>query len=332
MSRTIKWLGVLLVAQIVLLAWVRLSSRNDLASYQSSEKLIAAEPSDVDRVVIEEPKQDKLELVKTAGKWVIPSASNFPAASGKIEEFLKKLLEMQRSWPVAKTGVAATQLKVADDDFNKKVVLKKGDQELGTLYLGTSPGFRKVHARVGGQAPIYSIDFNAYEAPVKAADWYDKELLRFAEGDVERLEINSLVLERGDKGLTLAGLSEGEEVKAEEVQSLVRAVTGLTIEDMLGTAEKPEWKLSEPALTFNATVKNRGAVTYTAGGPIEDKYYVVKVSDLPYFFKINKTTIETLKGFNRDLLVKKAENKAEPTPAAQASATAPPAAVVSQSQ
>ena len=55
--------------------------------------------------------------------------------------------------------------------------LEQGDSTVATLYFGTSPGLRQVHARSKTDKAVYTTNFATYEAPVKAADWEDKHVL-----------------------------------------------------------------------------------------------------------------------------------------------------------
>ncbi len=57
------------------------------------------------------------------------------------------------------------------------------DKVVGDLYLGTSPGFKKVHARRADSDDIYAITFANYEATARTDDWLDKALLK-PTGDV----------------------------------------------------------------------------------------------------------------------------------------------------
>lgn len=330
MSRTLVWLAGLLALQLALIAWLWLGRSTELASFSSDEKLLALDAGGTDRIVIEEPMQTSLELVKQGGKWVIPAANSFPAAPKKIAELLDKLADLNKSWPVATTSEAAKQLKVSKDDFNKKLTFKQGDETRSELLLGTSPGFRKVHARVEGEAPIYSIEFNAYEAPTKAEDWYDRQVLSVPRASIERLELGSLALERTESGLRLSDLSEGEEMNSEAVSSLVSSLSGLGFQEVLGVEEKPEYKLGSPVFAFNVNAKERGRITYTAGA-LDDKSYVLKSSELPFFFKVEKAAIDRLKDAERASLVKPreaaapAQEDAAQSPEAQAGQEAPPA-------
>src|SRR5690606_2141252 len=82
------------------------------------------------------------------------------------------------NWPVAHSSAARQRFQVADYYYQKRLTLLSNGEILGTIFLGTSPGFRKVHARNEQQDAIHSIAFNTFEAPAVNNGWLDTRLLQ----------------------------------------------------------------------------------------------------------------------------------------------------------
>jgi len=214
-SRSTKLLLLLLVLQVGLVAWVQL--RGDAPDpFEANTSLLAVDPSYMDAVVIEQ--QNKvLKIVRKDGSWVLPDKADFPVLRDKFGKFTDKLLNARRSWPVGTTMVAARQFKVIPDRFERRVRFLQGSKVLGEVFLGSSPGFRKVHARVDGSKHTYSIEFNAFDAPVDALSWYDRGVLRVVAEDIARIDLGAYTLTADDGGFKVEGLQGGERTDEEGV-------------------------------------------------------------------------------------------------------------------
>ncbi|MEQ8692832.1 MAG: DUF4340 domain-containing protein, partial [Pseudomonadales bacterium] len=70
-----------------------------------------------------------------------------------------------------------------------------GDEQLADIYLGTSPGFQRVHARKAGEDEIFSVELSNYELPLTVDGWLDKALLSIA----EPLDAIQLTLSSGEE-------------------------------------------------------------------------------------------------------------------------------------
>ena len=56
--------------------------------------------------------------------------------------------------------IAAKQFSVVDDKFERKISFTNKDNTQTKLYLGSSPGFKKVNARVDNETNTYKIEYN----------------------------------------------------------------------------------------------------------------------------------------------------------------------------
>ena len=319
-----KWtvmLSGLLVAQLILVVAVNLTGE-DYGAIQTEEKLLVFDENVVDGLRIEDGT-DSVVLKKQERQWLLPESGDFPASQRSVEQLLDKLATLKKGWPVATTSGAVRRFKVAEDQFERKLVLLSGDDIQATLYVGSSPGFRKVHARPGDEDAVFAVEFNAWEASAKADNWIDKAILKLTESDVERVEMAGITLQREEDKLRVENLGEKEQTNQEAARSLIGKLTGLRIQSLLGTEAKPEYRQDEPALEVEVARKDGEVLSYRFSKPEETSYYVLKRSDLDHYFKVAEFTVKPILDMTREKLVqaKTRETSGEATGDKQPAAT-----------
>jgi hypothetical protein len=308
---------------------------DDYRSAPDDGELLAVDTQSVDTVRIDGDEQSVV-LARGDDGWVVQSM-DFPAQADRVNDLLDTLASLNKGWPVATTEEAAERFKVAEDDYKRKITLLKGDEALGELYIGSSPGVRKVHARAAGDNNIHSIEFNLADAGVETDAWADKGILqREAEG-IARVELsNGITLERREDKVVVAGLGENERTDTAEAEKLLNSVAGIRIRKVLGKETDPEWGLDEPVHTIALTPKEGESVRYAFGerangdgdgdGDAEQAgagNYVLKSSGNAHYFEVARPTVDNIFNTERDKLVRPAEdaepagqdaNQAEETP------------------
>lgn len=313
-QKLIPVLTGLLAVQILLAVGLSLGG-DDYRSAPDDEPLLAVDTQSVDTVRIDGDEQS-IVLARGDDGWVIQSI-DFPAEADRVNDLLDTLAGLNKGWPVATTEGAAERFKVAEDDYKRKVTLLKGDEALGELYIGSSPGLRKVHARAAGDNSVHSIEFNLADAGVKADAWIDKGILqREAEG-IARVELsNGITLERREGNVVVAGLGENEQTDTAEAGKLLNSVAGIRIRKVLGKEADPGWSLDEPAHTIALTPGEGETVRYTFGERADADSYVLKSSGNAHYFEVTGPTVDNIFNTERDKLVKAAED-AEPAQAGE---------------
>ena len=179
--------------------------------------------------------EGSVNLAKTDDGWHLPDG--VPADASKIDEVVQKLADATGGWPVASQASSAERFEVTEENHQRHLVLKAGEDTVADLYLGTSPGYRKAHARRADDDDVYAITFSNYEAGVKASDWLDKSLLR-ADGSITAIErLDAFALTKDDEGVWSA--ASGATLDQGKVETLAGRFTGLSV---LGVneAELPE--------------------------------------------------------------------------------------------
>src|SRR5690606_32957336 len=116
------------------------------------------------------------QLQKQSESWQLQEHA-LPANSSKVQSLLDTLAGLETTWPVAETASSRERFEVSDDRFQRKLQLYQGEQLLGEYYFGSSPGFRRTHARRAGEDAVYSLAFNSVDLPAQQSDWLDKTLL-----------------------------------------------------------------------------------------------------------------------------------------------------------
>lgn len=313
MGRTIKLLLLLLILQAGLVVWVNLPG-DDAGVVEAGKPLLSLGAAGADTVTIEQPGEPQLRMARKGDGWVLPGHGDFPVSPARFEQFEEKLLTVERSWPVGKTLVAAKRLKVVPDHFERRIRFLQGSDVLGDLFLGSSPGFRKVHARLDGDEHTYAIDFNAFDAPVDADRWYDTELLKTAVEDIARIDMGAYALraeEGAEEGVfEVEGLGEEEESDAEAVRKLVDRVSGVVFRDVIEEDGKALFDAGERVLEYTVELKEGASVTHTVASTEEGDHYILKSSAQPHHFEVDRERFDELRDTARSRLVKAAAEDA----------------------
>ncbi len=225
MNGRLPLLAALLIVQLLIIAAVVLVGEES----GDAALLLELEPEAVTGLEIEDGEGATVMAVRADGGWTV---DGLPADGDKLLDAIEALGAGRAAWPVATSAGARERFEVEDDAFQRRVQLTLAEADPVTLYLGTSPGFRRVHARREGEDAIYSIDFGVHQLPTDLDDWLDKGLLQSSglEGivfdDGRRLQLDAEGAWRLDDAAT----------DAEAVMGFVERIEGLTV---LGRHEEP---------------------------------------------------------------------------------------------
>lgn len=213
-------LGTLLAVQLLVTAVVYRPGADDDAG-AALPLLGSGVAARADSLRVSDSDGASARIARSDDGWTL-AGSGLPVAPGRVATLLAAL-EADPGWPVAQSRSARERFAVAEDAFERRVELLAGDEVLATVFLGTAPGFRQVHARAAGGDAIYSIDFNAYDAPTDDSGWLDRGLAAIPGPTAVRWDGHRL--ERGDDGWRV----DGEAVEDGSADDLVRALEGLQV-------------------------------------------------------------------------------------------------------
>lgn len=323
MQKTIRLLALLLLAQA--LAAAGLSFRSpDLAARPLDLPLLTVDAAAIDRIVLADGDGETTELVKVDAGWQLTAYDGFPADAAKVEGLLRRLSELTHGAAVATTSSAQKRFKVSDDDFERRLTLAAGQKAIATLYLGSSPAMRRVHARRQDDSAVYAIDFAHYDAPASAEDWLDKTILQLPADDIIALQFTDLRLVRaaaatGSEEDAATGKSVWQAPELDQapnqaaVDDLVRRLANLRINGVLGREAVAGYGLEQPLLTLTLERKGAEPIAYRLGKRADSDDYVLKASLRDEYFQLPSYTGEgLLEAASREALLAAPRGATEP--------------------
>ncbi len=313
MKRSMLYLSGLLLAQILLVITVTWSG-SDYAAFEPREPLIAFKAIKIDKIMIAQEGGESVELEKHGEAWRIPDMANFPADADKVSGFLSKIFALKKGWPVATSTSAQDRFKVAEDIYERRISLTSGGSETFQIMLGSSPSFRRVHARTSNDDAIYSVMFATHEAPSRGDAWMDRNALTTPEDEIVSLSLADITLRRDKDGkLEIADLKEGEITKESALRKLIRAVARPAYDAIEGKGSVARDRLSKPDLQVSLERKDGTMVTLKYQKDDAGGAYLFTSSDNDYLFRVGESIVSDLVTTKRQSLVqaKEQENKPE---------------------
>ena len=196
LTRFHKILIGLLALQLVLAAVILL--RGEGPAIVKDAPLLAgfdAEKVTRVRVFADGSDQPAVELVKKGAAWVVASHFDYPADPVKVKNALSPLAKVAAGEPIATSATRHKQLRVADKDFDRKLVIDAGGTET-TIYTGGPAGARRTAVRLG--------DDKVYAA--SGVSLFGSEPSAFVSTkyvEVPAPEVARLVVQRGEHAIEL---------------------------------------------------------------------------------------------------------------------------------
>ena len=211
-----------------------------------------------------------------------------------INKMLAALTAETHGRPVADTIPARQRFQVADYHYQRRLNVISNGELTATIYLGTSPGFRKIHARNDASNSIYSIPFNIFEAPAFASGWLQRSLLQ--SNDIQSIKAPNYTLQMTDQGWRAAN---GIGPDYRELGALLLALGSLQAD---GVAEEDDQRsLSQATPELILEIEADGATQklefFTHG---QDRF--VYSSKYPLFFTISDYDFDRITGIDAGLL------------------------------
>ncbi len=313
MKKTIQLLSALLAIQVLLAVGLGLTGPN-LSARAADTPLLAMKKGVLDHITIEGTDKAKVVLAKASGTWRLPQVDGFPADADRIGQLIDQLESLKRGLPVATSSGASKRFKVSEASFERRITLKGGGKTLATLFLGTSPSMREVHARKAGQKDVYTVDFATYDVPVQEKDWEDTDILQIPEADIAAIDVNGLHITRTGEaappatakaatdrqarsGTTQARpvwRAAGAHLKPQAADNLAERLANLNIGAVLGTQAKPGYGLAQPVLSLTVTRKNGQRIGYRLGKMSDGQAYALKSSTRSEYFRLPLYAAEPL--------------------------------------
>jgi len=311
-----SWLLIVFAVQVVLT--VGIFAYQKMSTQSSSAQPLVSFPMDkVTKVVIRDAA-NSATLLKSSGDWLLPDLHQLPIDQTKLNDLLDKLKATKLTWPVATTSSSHERFEVSDDKFQRRIAFYQDDKKLGEFFLGTTPGFKKIHLRRDGDKEVYAVTLNQFDFASNAADWFDKHII-----DVKSLTSikgADYQLQKAGQDWQLVG-DESAKLNTSVLNQLTSGFTNVQILDVAKDTPQGESTL------FNITGDgNTREYTFVKTA---DAHFV-KRDDKDVYFKISQSDYEQLTKITKSQLIvpPAPEAKAEPavSPQVAPSQSAPPAA------
>ena len=313
LTRFHKILIAVLAVQIVL-ALVMLTRGNDTAALRSHPVLAGFVPADVTRLqVFAAADKPAVDLVKRDGHWVIASSFDYPVDAARIDEVTAALGKMAAAAPIATQAARHAQLKVADTEFERKLVITAGGKDV-TLYVGGAAGMQRNAVRLAGDDRVYAVSgVSAFSLPAEARSWALPEYVKVARDDIASVTIeHGATIAKLDKAadkwnVTLDGapiaLAKGETLDDQTIGRLADSASTLR----LSAPADPKRDTSAKVATI--TIEKKASGTSSAAPIVIDVLadpagYYVHQRALDHAAIVDKPDLDEVVGVARDKIVK----------------------------
>ncbi len=250
--------------------------------------------SAIDEVHIGDAFDNEVVLVRSGRQWLLPELEHLPADPAKVDALLQSIIHQTGSWPIARSPAAQQRFQVADYYYQKRLTLWSQGKKLGTIYLGTSPGFRKVHARNENQDAIYSITLDALQSSALSADWLDPGLLQVRTPLRIDADLYNLYFENGVWRSGTGGTPDEQELEA-----LITALKTLQVDGVAD--EELQRELSAVEADLILKIQSLAGEVSLELLTLNDKYFIHS-SQYPLFFKLSAYDFDRLTGIDFRLI------------------------------
>lgn len=293
MNRAGYALLLLLLVQLALVAKLYWSDQMvDLS--QSGTSLADTGPFLIDEIHIQDGKGVETRLNKVDGHWILPEQDGLPADTARVENLLELLTATDPGWPVAHTLPARQRFQVASYHYRRRVELWAHGESISAVFLGTSPGFRKVHARNEAEDEIFSIALNLYETSSSPDQWLDRKLLQMH--GLLRIASQGYSLDRSGGAWHAAG---GDTPDPRELEALLAALRSLQVTGLASEAARDELAFAEASIILQIESLG-GEVTLELYALGEEQYIISSEFGRP--FKLSAYSFDQLTGIDALLL------------------------------
>lgn len=229
----IRVLSFILIVQLLAVAVLYWPQTDDLRATEAL--LTGVSPADIRSIRISSQADDdsadkpSIALIYGNDRWLLESG--LPADATKVGILLSALLNSDPGYAIATSENAAKRFQVAAEDFERRIELET-QAGLQTVFLGSSPSFRKVHARRDGDSGIYVLELNAYDAPADEEAWLERSLL--AQRNLTGMRLYGVDFTRSNDAWTR---SDGAPVSKDEIQALVQILGSLQVNSILNAGD-----------------------------------------------------------------------------------------------
>ncbi|MBX3156084.1 MAG: DUF4340 domain-containing protein [Deltaproteobacteria bacterium] len=337
LTRLHKILIGLLAVQLLLVFVFVVGGGGGSSSTVEKPLLAGFDAAKVTRIQVFGPGVDAarpVDLVKKGAEWTLASGYDFPVEPKHVEDLLGAIGKMAAASPVGTKAARHRQYKVADDEFERRLVIGVEGGGDTTVYVGGNAGPRRTAVRLGGDDRVYAVTgLSASAAGTDPGAWIKAEYTKGATDDVAAvtivhdgkppIELKRLAVDKPDAGsgsdtapdplapkwaASIGGApvepGPNEKLDADTIEQAVGAVVNFNA----SAPGDPKRDASRPAATITVVRKadKIGASPTTTFDVIADgERYWLKARDLPRAILVEKSRLTSVMELTRDKLIKK---------------------------
>ncbi|MGB5834840.1 MAG: DUF4340 domain-containing protein [Thiohalocapsa sp.] len=293
-------LGAVLAMQVLI--GLLLSGESGMAPVAKDVPLLSFDPETVTTIEIEGGDGDgAVRLARTDDGWSLPDLDGFPVSAARVTQLIDGLRGLGRPLPVATSDAARGRFRVADDAFERRLTLRGENGGIATLLVGDSPGFRRLFVRVDGDDAIYDVRLALFDLSANSDDWLERGRLQLNQADISRVATGDWTLIKEEDDWRLDG--SDREPNADVVDDLLADVSSLGYLGVLGTEDKPEYGLGDPALTLDIGLKDGASRAYRIGRIQDSEDYALNEGSSRYYYRVAASALDGLFDLNADGLL-----------------------------
>ncbi len=287
---------------------------------------------DVAELYIEDTAGNYVRLQRLGAEhWVLPETDDYPVTAVVADQLVEDMVELDNLRPVTQTAASHARLRVADDDFERKVTATMVDGSEAVIYVGTAPLPRSTHIRVAGDDRVFvSDDLRHREVSLQPTYWVNTVYFSADYSDMRKF---TLINPQGrfeffqddNEEWQMQGLGPDETFNPNNLISLLTTVSTISLTAPLGNAEKSEYGLLDPQATILLELQDEDTtenITITIGADTpKPNRVVVKTSDSPWFIEANRFTVDRLINRTREEFILQPPPVLPEVPAEETAAT-----------
>lgn len=311
-----KILIALLVVQLGLALFLFLRA-DDSGAARPQPLLADFDAAKVTRLLVSSPQSKKpIDLVKRDSGWVLASHFDHPVTESKVSDLLSSLAKMAAPSPIATQASRHKQLRVADDDHERKLHVTVGGKEI-VVILGGPAGSRRTAVRLGSDARVFAVQgISSWSAGTEPRMWIDTSYV-----SVPKDEIAKISIRRDGKSIELArtsatdpwtaaidgtpiALAKGESLDTAAIDSIVSAAATISLDE----PGDPKRDASKPTatITIERRSTNNTSVAPVTFDVVEDgDHYWVRQQGVAHAGLVDKDSLDNVVNVARDKLVKR---------------------------
>ncbi len=246
--------------------------------------------------------QDKnISLVLVDNKWQV-GQGQFPGDTEAIDAILQKIAGLKSSRVVTRTKSSQGRLKVADSNYNRKIMLNGVDTNT-VFYIGTAPNSKSIHLRIEGESQVYQVmGISSWELAAEQDSWWQSKYVKQDTAKLTGLELMNPMgkfgLQRGAEDAWQLADSDKTSLDQSKLDKLVDSVSRLSVDTYL---DKGYQVMGKPIAKITYHMEGLSYTLEIWDKNDENGEHVVKRSDAKFFAKIKAYIL-------KDILVAQSAN------------------------